>query len=57
MNKLVLAVFALVLLSACDQGDKELKELKARLEEHQGTYERIKDGNINVTELQFLDFN
>ena len=30
MNKLVLAVFALVLLSACDQGDKELKELKSK---------------------------
>ena len=30
MNKLVLAVFALVLLSACDQGDKELKDLKSK---------------------------
>lgn len=39
-----------------DQG-KEAKELKARWEEHQGIFERVKDGNINVTELQFFDFN
>lgn len=37
--------------------EKEAKELKARWEEHEGTYERINHGNINVTELQFLDFN
>jgi membrane fusion protein (multidrug efflux system) len=30
MNKLVLGVLALVFLSACDQGDKELKELKSK---------------------------